>query len=64
MAAEADASPPPKLGEDVIRNIAVLARRILAVIPLLSGFRLHPGDAIAERTECEEVEWSDSNGRR
>ena len=53
--------------------MAVLARRIDAVIPRLSGFRFPPGEArrilrlllrLLLREEWSEADSSDSNGRR
>ena len=56
--------------------MAVLARRIDAVIPRLSGLRFPPGDAMARRMlrlllrlllreeECSDADSSDSKGRR
>lgn len=52
------------MGEEAIRNMAVLARRIDAVIPLLSGFRLLPGDAIADDLNLSDDVSNASNGRR
>lgn len=54
------------MGELAIRNMAVLARRIDAVIPRLSGLRFVPGDdALDRRRRLLDRDLEiDLNGRR